>query len=197
MSGRPNNVDVANDGSKVYVGIRQPPGAVDVIDAAGLIKVKTIPTKGPIHNVYVTPDGAHVFAGSIEERTISVIDVASDEVSWTLTMDAGVRPMAFLKSGDGSTNQVIVQLSNFHGFAVIDFGTRAEVARIEFPAPPGREMETHSLQGSPAHGLAVSPDQSVVWSTSKYYGAVYAYAAPAPCRPGGPRPRAGVANGSC
>ena len=184
LSGRPNNVAVANDGSKVYVGIRQAPGAVDVIDAVSLVHAKTIATKGPIHNVYVVPDGTHVFAGSIEQRAITVIDVLRDDVAWTMNFDAGVRPMAFLKSGDGSTDKVIVQLSDFHGFAVLDFAMRRIVERIEFPPPEGHEKETHTLQGSPAHGLAVSPDQEVVWSTSKHYGAVYAYRVPENCRPG-------------
>ncbi len=188
LSGRPNNVDVTKDGSKVYIGIREAPGAVDVIDAAGLVNVKTIPVKGAIHNVYLTPDGSHVFAGSIEEKTISVIDVARDEVSWTLELDAGIRPMAFLTNGDGTTGKVIVQLSDLHGFAVIDFATRAEVKRVEFPAFEGHEKVTDTLQGSPSHGLAVSPDQEVVWSTSKYYHAVYAYGVPERCRPGSNRP---------
>jgi YVTN family beta-propeller protein len=115
---------------------------------------------------------------------MTVIDVARDDVSWSLTLDAGIRPMAFFKGGDGSTSQVIVQLSDFHGFAVVDFGTRQVVARVEFPDPPGREKETEGLQGSPSHGLAVSPEQDVVWSTSKYYGAVYAYRPPSRCRDG-------------
>ncbi len=188
LSGRPNNLDVAKDGSKVYVAIRQEPGAVDVIDTESLTNVKTIATKGPIHNVYLVPDGTHVFAGSIEAKTINVIDVARDDLSWTLTLDAGIRPMAFIKGGDGSTRQVIVQLSDFHGFAVVDFATRQITSRVAFPDPPGHEKETEGLQGSPAHGLAISPDQRVIWSTSKYFGAVYAYAPPGPCRPGRPVP---------
>ena len=36
LSGRPNNVAVRNDGSQVYVGIREGTGAVDVIDAQAL-----------------------------------------------------------------------------------------------------------------------------------------------------------------
>lgn len=184
LSGRPNNVAVANDGSKVYVGVRQAPGAVDVVDTGSLTLAKTIAVDGPVHNVYVVPDGTHVFAGSIESKTISVIDVARDDVSWTLTLDAGIRPMAFFKGGDGSTDKVIVQLSDFHGFAVVDYATRRIVKRVEFPAPEGKEKETDTLQGSPAHGLAVSPDQQVVWSTSKHYGAVYAYNAPQRCRGG-------------
>jgi len=188
LSGRPNNVDAAKDGSKVYVGIREAPGAVDVINAESLTNVKSISVSGPIHNVYVSADSTHVFAGSIEAKTFNVIDASSDTVSWMLQLDRGVRPMAFINSGEGSTKYVIVQLSGFHGFAVIDFATRKEIRRIEFPDPPGREKETEGLQGSPSHGLAVSPDQKVVWSTSKYFGAVYAYGVPESCRPGRPVP---------
>jgi YVTN family beta-propeller protein len=186
LSGRPNNVDVAKDGSKVYVGIQEAPGAVDVIDAESLMNVKTIPVTGPIHNVYVSPEGSHLFAGSIQARTINVIDLSREAVSWTLTLDAGIRPMALTKNGEGSTEHIIVQLSDFHGFAVVDFATRKEIQRIAFPDPPGREKEMEGLQGSPSHGLALSPDEKVLWATSKYYGAVYAYGAPEPCRPDRP-----------
>ena len=55
------------------VGIIQAPGGVDVIDTASLQRVKTIPTKGTIHNAYVTPDGKYVVAGSIQRKTVNVI----------------------------------------------------------------------------------------------------------------------------
>lgn len=179
LSGHPNNLDVSHDNSKVYVGIRQAPGSVDVIDAKSLTLAKTIAVTGAIHNVYLTPDGAHLFAGSIDAKTITVIDATRDEVAWTMPLDGGVRPMAFTKNNDGSTRDIIVQLSDFHGVVVLDFATRKEKYRYEFPDAPGIERELEGLQGSPAHGLAVSPDQQVIYSTSKYYGAVYAFKLPA------------------
>ena len=130
LSGRPNNLDVAKDGAHVYVGIRQAPGAVDVIDTASLTNVKSIPVKGEIHNVYVTPDGKYAVAGSIAASTISVIDTATNTLAWTLTLSAGIRPMAFTQNPDGSTKEIIVQLSDFHGFAVVDFAARKEIRRI-------------------------------------------------------------------
>src|SRR4030095_2035489 len=68
LTGRPNNISIAKDGSRVYVGIVSAPGAVDVIDTKTLERVKSIPTKGGIHNTYVTPDGKFVIAGSIAGR---------------------------------------------------------------------------------------------------------------------------------
>ncbi len=178
LSGRPNNVDVAKDGSHVYVGIRQAPGAVDVIDAASLTNVKSVPVKGEIHNVYVTPDGKWAVAGSIAASTINVIDTATNTLAWTLTLSAGIRPMAFTKNADGSTKEIIVQLSNFHGFAVVDFADRREIRRVTLPDPPGHEKETQGLQGSPSHGLAITPDGKMLWATSKYYDFVAAYSIP-------------------
>ncbi len=178
LSGRPNNLDVAKDGSHVYVGIRQAPGAVDVIDCALLANVKSIPVTGEIHNVYVTPDGRYAVAGSIAASTISVIDTSSNTLAWTLTLDAGIRPMAFTKNADGSTKEIIVQLSGFHGFAVVDFAARKEMRRVTLPDPAGQEKETMGIQGSPSHGLAITPDGKMLWAASKYYGYVAAYSLP-------------------
>ena len=178
LSGRPNNVDVAKNGAQVYVGIAQAPGAVDVIDTASLTNVKSIPVKGAIHNVYVTPDGKYAVAGSISESTINVIDTSTNTLAWTLKLSAGIRPMVFTRNPDGSTEDIIVQLSNFHGFAVVDFAAREEKQRIELPDPPGQEKETQGLQGSPSHGLAITPDGKMLWVTSKYYDFVAAYSLP-------------------
>jgi len=178
LSGRPNNVDVAKNGAQVYVGIAQAPGAVDVIDTASLTNVKSIPVKGAIHNVYVTPDGKYAVAGSIPESTINVIDTSTNTLAWTLKLSAGIRPMVFTRNPDGSTKDIIVQLSNFHGFAVVDFAAREEKQRIELPDLPGQEKETQGLQGSPSHGLAITPDGKMLWVTSKYYDFVAAYSLP-------------------
>ena len=178
LSGRPNNVDVAKNGSFVYVGIAQGPGAVDVIDTASLTNVKSIPVKGAIHNVYLTPDGKYVVAGSIPSHTINVIDTRSNQVAWTLTLSAGIRPMSFTQNEDGSTKEIVVQLSDFHGFAVVDFAARKEIRRVTLPDPEGQKRETQGIQGAPAHGLAITPDGKTLWATSKYYGYVAAYSLP-------------------
>jgi len=178
LSGRPNNVDVSKDGTHVYVGIAQAPGAVDVIDTASLANVKTIPVKGAIHNVYVTPDGKYAVAGSIPASTINVIDTGSNTLAWTLTLSAGIRPMAFTRNADGSTKEIVVQPSEYHGFALVDFATRKEIKRVPLPDPPGVEKETQGIQGAPAHGLAITPDGKTLWVTSKYYGYVAAYSLP-------------------
>jgi YVTN family beta-propeller protein len=178
LSGRPNNVSITRDGRKVYVGIAQAPGALDVIDTTALTNVKTVPVKGSIHNVYVTPDSKYAVAGSIPESTISIVDTATDTLARTIKLSAGIRPMAFDTNPDGSTRNIYVQLSNFHGFAAVDFATGKEVARVEHPAIEGEHPHTDGLQGAPAHGLGVSPDGKTLWSTSKVYGYAYVHALP-------------------
>lgn len=178
LSDHPNNLAISRDGRRVYVGIARPPGAVDVIDTVSLTNAKSIAVKGAIHNVYVTPDGKYVVSGSIPGRMLTVIDQATETIAWELPMSAGVRPITFEQARDGSTSRIFVQLSDYHGVAVVDFATRKEVSRFELPAIPGEEKHTQGLQGAPAHGLAVTPDGKVLLATSKVYGQLYAYSLP-------------------
>ena len=178
LTARPNNISISRDGRRVYVGIVAQPGAVDVIDTTTLEKVKSIPTKGGIHNVYVTPDGRYVVAGSIAGRLMTVIDQKTEEPVWTL-FDVGVRPMAFETNADGSTKRIFVQLSDFHGFAVVDFAQRKEVARVELPNDiPAEKVDKGPFNASPSHGLGVAPDGRTLWVTSRPNARVYAYSLP-------------------
>jgi YVTN family beta-propeller protein len=178
LGGRPNNLDVSKDGRFVYVGIAQAPGGVEVIDAVALKNVKHIPTTGAIHNVYITPDNKFAVAGSIQTSTINVIDTATNTMAWTLKETSGIRPMIFTTNADGSTKEIIVQLSDFHGFAIIDFASHEEIKRITLPEVPGQEKVTDGIQAAPSHGLAITRDGKVLWVTSKWYDYVAAYSVP-------------------
>lgn len=178
LTGRPNNISISRDGRRVYVGIVSAPGAVDVIDTSTMEKVKSIATKGGIHNVYVTPDGRHVVAGSIAGRVMTVIDQKTEEPVWTL-FEVGVRPMAFEANADGSTKRIFVQLSDFHGFAVVDFAQRKEVSRVELPNDiPADKVDKGPFNASPSHGLGVAPDGRTLWVTSRPNARVYVYSLP-------------------
>jgi YVTN family beta-propeller protein len=178
LSGRPNNLAVTKDGRKVYVGIAQQPGAVDVIDTATLTRVKSIPVQGAIHNVFTTPDSKYAVSGSVVSGVITAIDTSTDTVAWSWKETSGIRPMIFTTNPDGSTKDMIFQLSNFHGFVVADFATQKEIRRVELPDVPGKEREIDGIQGAPAHGLVLTKDGKTLWSTSKYYDYVAAYSMP-------------------
>ena len=178
LSNRPNNLSIAKDGTRVYVAIIAQPGAVDVIDTTTMTLAKTIPTKGGIHNTFVTPDGRYALAGSIAGRSISVIDVKTDQIDAVIPFDAGVRPVGFDTNADGSTKRLFVQLSDFHGFVIVDFATRKEVSRVTLPELPKDQQNWDMLQGSPSHGIGVTPDGKTLWVNSKVNSAVYAYSLP-------------------
>ena len=178
LSGRPNNLAMTKDGRRVLVGIRTLPGAVDVIDTTSLSRTKTIPINRSVHNIYVTPDGKYAVAGSIESKSAVIIDLATDQVAWDVGFDRGVRPMAFETNTDGSTRRIFVQLSGFHGFAVVDFAKRAEVARIPLPNQPGGFGVLEERTGTPSHGIGVAPDGKSLWVNSTLANAVFEYSLP-------------------
>jgi YVTN family beta-propeller protein len=121
LTGHPNNVSISHDGRRVYIAIREEPGAVDVVDTPTLTRVKSIPIEGAGHNTYVTPDGRYVIAGSVAGKTATAIDQRTEEPVWVMHFDLGVRPLAFEQNADGSTKRMFVQLTEFNGFAVVDF----------------------------------------------------------------------------
>ncbi|MCH8254499.1 MAG: beta-propeller fold lactonase family protein, partial [Gemmatimonadetes bacterium] len=178
LTGRPNNISITPDGRKVYVAITGSDAFVDVIDTREQRNVRRIPMLGGVHNVYVTPDGKYVVAGMIGARTLTVIDTDTDRPVWSLHFDGGVRPMAFEQNPDGSTKRIFVQISNYHGFYVVDFEKRVVVEKVAMPELPLTQQDNDGLQGSPGHGLAVSPDGTQLWSTSKPNDHVYAWSLP-------------------
>src|SRR5262249_5729326 len=164
-------------GRKVYVSIRETQGAVDVIDAVSLRRLKSIPVKGATHNTYVTPDGRYVVSGSVVGKNLTVIDAQNDEPLWTVDFDLGVRPLAFEKNADGSTKRIFVQLSGFNGFVVVDFATHKEVTRIEHPKlAPGKKPVLEG--GNESHGMAVTTDGKILVVNSRLNSALYAYSLP-------------------
>ncbi len=177
LSGHPNNIAASKDGKRVYVSIREGAGAVDVIDTAALRRAKSIPIKGAVHNTYVTPDGKFVVAGSIAGKNVTVIDQKTEEPVWTLDFDLGVRPITFEKNADGSTKRMFVQLSDFNGFAVVDWATHKDATRIELPKlGPGKKPVLEG--GNASHGLAVTEDGKTLVVDSRLNSSVYMYSLP-------------------
>ena len=177
LSGHPNNIAASKDGKRVYVAIREEAGAVDVIDTIGLVRAKSIPIKGAGHNAYVTPDGRYVVAGSVAGKSMTVIDAQTEEPVWDIVFDLGVRPIAFEQNADGSTKRAFVQLTDYNGFAVVDFKTHKETQRIALPKlAPGKKPVLEG--GNTSHGMAVTADNKRLIVNSRLNGAVYIYSLP-------------------
>jgi len=195
--GVPNLIALTPDERWIYVAIRpswddvshfpqiraQANGGVDVIDTSSLQKVKTIPIKGGIHDLNVTPDGKYVVGGIARDNVppvnmMTVIDTRTTEVAWTLAMNPSPSPMAISANPDGSTKWVLAQVGGeFNGFAVVDFATHEEIKRIKNPdvAP---EQQNHFGPPSASHGIAVTSDQKTLLVNSRLNSALYAYSLP-------------------
>jgi YVTN family beta-propeller protein len=178
LGGHPNNLTITRDGKRVLVGIRAGSGSLEVIDTATLKKTKSIPVRGPVHNVYLTPDGKYAVSGSIDAKTLTVVDLESEQAVWDLNVGAGVRPMAFDTNPDGSTNRIFAQLSGFNGFAIVNFATHIEVGRIKLPDQPGGYGIAEGRTGTPSHGIGVAPDGQSLWIASTAANALFQYALP-------------------
>jgi YVTN family beta-propeller protein len=178
LTGNPNNVSIRKDGRRVYVAIQTPDGGVDVIDTVAQERVKFIRVLRGVHNTFITPDSKYVVAGSTGGSVATVIDTQTELPAWSIHFEGGVRPLCFETNPDGSTKRMFVQLTNLHGFAIVDWEKRKEVGRITLPELPLAERNSDGIQGAPAHGILISPDGKTLWSTSKVNSHVYAYSMP-------------------
>src|SRR2546423_12361422 len=183
LSGWANEAQTTKDGKLILVCIRntgtkaEDAGALDVIDATTLEKVKSIPVRRGLHDLAVTADGKYVAAGAPGGCFIVVFDLKKMEAAWEVQYDSGVNPIAIENNPDGSGRRIFVTLGAWNSFSVVDFAKRAEVARIKAPDEPtgfggGRGCESN------AHGIGISPDQKTLWVNSRPSNSVFAYSLP-------------------
>jgi YVTN family beta-propeller protein len=141
-----------------------------------LEKVKSVPVGKAPHNVYLTPDGKHMIATSMGENKLTFINVKSEEPEFAIPTGGVPRPVAIDADASGAIRRLFVQLSNLHGFAVVDYATRKVTSRILLPdGPPGARPlipETFS------HGIAISPDGKTLWVTSLLDNSVSVFSLP-------------------
>ncbi|MEO7142718.1 MAG: hypothetical protein ABI165_04370 [Bryobacteraceae bacterium] len=173
---RPNNVAITPDGKRVYVCIRQE-SWVDVVDTATLTKAKSIPVGRNPHNVYCTPDGKYMLATSMGDHKITAIDIKTEKAAFTIPLGGIPRPVAIEAGADGTPKRLFVQLSNLHGFEIVDYAARKVTGKVLLPpAPPDAKP---LIPFTFSHGMAIAPDGKTLWVDSLLNNAVYVYSLPA------------------
>ncbi len=172
---RPNNVAITRDGRRVYVCIRGE-SWVDIVDTASLEKVKSVPVgRGP-HNIYRTPDDAHMIATSMDDNKLTVIGIKTEAPEFEIPLGGVPRPLVIDAASDGAIRRLFVQLSNLHGFAVVDYATRRITNRILLPdAPPGARP---LIPATFSHGIGIAPDHQTLWVTSLLDNSVSVFSLP-------------------
>jgi len=194
LSGNPNLIDITPDGRYIYAAISLTyddlsefptvkagkTGGVDVIDTVSLTNIKSIPMKGGVHDLNVTPDGKFVVVGNSRggrANIMSVVDAKTNEIAWTMPMEPAPSPMAVSKKPDGSTDKIYAQNGRDNNFQVIDWATRKITQAVTLPDISGQEKNVFGPP-SPSHGLMITPDQKTLVIISRVNSALYTYSLP-------------------
>jgi YVTN family beta-propeller protein len=161
-------------------------GGVDVVDTASLARIKTIPMKEAVHDLFRTPDGKYALAGSATADFITIIDLQTLEPVGKIPLEGVPLTMAV----DGSSSRVFTEIKKMNGFAVVDLAERKAVAKIDFPdtirfafaaltnKARGAEEGVTATEYNPTHGTDVTPDGKTLWVCSRGTNRVYVYSLP-------------------
>ena len=120
-------------------------GKLKVIDTATNTITATLDIGGTTDGVAISPDGSVVYVVDADDRTLSLVDTASNTVITTIT-DLPVNPRKVAVSPDG-TRLYLVSNNDSQGFTVIDTSDNSVVTTVDLDA----------------RDLAVSPDGTRVY----------------------------------
>src|SRR5262249_13169935 len=125
LSGLPNQCAVTPDGKLVGVPIRGG-DSVDIVDVAAGKVVKNLPVKAP-HNCYNAQRNDHVWVTSMGDHKVNLIDLKT--LTYLAEIPVGGIPRPLAVTRDEKT--LYCQLSDLHGFVVVDVPGRKVVAKVE------------------------------------------------------------------
>ena len=154
----PVSVVVSPDGKRVYVGYPGGPTPVRVIDTDTNTVISETTNLWGSSALAVSPDGKHVYvAGLHQYDAVSVIDTTSNTVEPLASLPGGASASAIAISPDGTRLYVTSQdwTSSSSSLSVLDAADGAVIATIP--------LSTHSDDGQPSQGVAVSPDGKRVY----------------------------------
>ena len=153
---------------------------VDAITGKMLKKIDTPQSRGT-HNTIYSPDGTKVFMGGVNGRYVSVADTKTHTVMQTVGPFSDViRP--FTINGSGTLVFVNVGLGAavgresgmVLGFEVGDVRTGKMIHRVEVPGY-GWTRDRIRVEGTPSHGIAMSPDEKEIWVTDGVHGVLHVF----------------------
>jgi YVTN family beta-propeller protein len=141
-----------------------------------LEKVKSVPVGDAPHNVYCTADGKWMLATSMGGQKITAIDIRTELPGFEIPVGGVPRPVAIQPGHDGMPVRLFVQLSDLHGFVVVDFAARREVQRVLLPEAPrdAQPLIPHTF----SHGIGVTPDGKTLWVASLLDNSVSVFSMP-------------------
>jgi YVTN family beta-propeller protein len=179
---RPNTAVLSRDSKKLYMGIwpvradENTRGYIQIVDTSTLKIIKTIETKGAIHDTWMSPDGNLLLGMSPSAKFMNVYDVRTDQLLYTCCTEAEIGTMLMEAGPDGSTSRFFISYAGFHGIVAIDAKTGKELERVPYPSLKGTtgnsEIYFNGIAtpqiggGSGFHGAEISPDGKSLWAIS-------------------------------
>lgn len=171
---RPNVSVLTRDYKRLYIGIwpvrrnEDKRGYIQVMDTKTLKIVKTIETRGGIHDLWMSPDGKLLLAMSPEGRFMDLYDTRNDQKIWTCCHEAEIGTMNMEAGPDGSTRRIFFSYGGYPGIVVIDARTGKELMRVPHPVDTtgpykGIPHSSGNSKGFGFHGGEISPDGKTYW----------------------------------
>ena len=117
-----------------------------------------------------------MIATSMGDQKLTVIDIQTEKPVFEIPVGGVPRPVAIESGPDRGMARLFVQLSDLHGFAVVDFAARKVVDRVLLPdAPAGAQsIIPHTF----SHGIGITPDRKTLWVTSLLDNSVSVFSLP-------------------
>ena len=174
LDGLPHHLGITPDGRFVYVALfdRSHDAVVDT-DTRSIV---TRPGTGwGTHGVFRSPDRARFYVGSMFLDMISIVEAATWSVERAIPLREGVRPFAIASD----ERRLYSQLSRVHGFDVVDLTTDAVIRSVDLPRLPEGTNLPRFFPHTVNHGLAITPDDSLLLAAGSIAGYVAFYALPA------------------
>jgi YVTN family beta-propeller protein len=136
----PEGIDLAADGSELWVASRVPNGGIAIINPATNAVVRTLPTTTKLANrVKFTRDGKRVLVSDPTANALLVYDASTKEVIKTIAMAEG--PSGILMAPDGT--RAFVACAGAKKVQVVDLATLAIVGEVETGNVPDGLAYTH------------------------------------------------------
>ena len=171
IPGVPQHLTVSADGKRLFVP------AIDknyiyVVDTASGRIVESWPSIFGNHGTELSHDGRHLYVGNMFGRMILVYDVATGQVIANYPCREGVRPFKI----DDAESRVYYQLSNLHGFEVLNIASGKVERVVDLPKLPSGVGADRNFTMD--HGMALTPDGKMFLAAGSVVGYVAIYRLP-------------------
>lgn len=173
VPGIPNHLTVSKDDRYLFVPLFNT-SLLYVIDTTKRAVVHEIEVGYGPHGTLLSPDGKRLYVGCMIADQVTVIDVATFKPVKRIPFEEGVRPFAI--TPDEKT--LYAQQSRLHGFVVVDLEKNKVVRKIHLPLPASDVKRPTWFPHTYNHGLALTPDGSLLFAAGSIADIVAIYSVP-------------------